>query len=318
VGSQRHALARSDVEDERQLQREYRPDHQLQLGPGAVRDGVYDPGMDWKEFWASVVNSLAWPVTLGFVAYLLREPLRRLLGQLRRVRYRDAEAEFGAAVQEAEISAEQAELPALAAPNASEPALFTELSAEILTAPRAAVIAAWLAVERELNVLASRSGIDVAERTWTPEALAGELWRQGVIDQALASVIGDLRDARNVAAHAAPYTVEPEAVVDYVKLAGRVRTALRMAGQSQDAAREGRTSYDLLVYHDLADPTERTGGTIPSVGDDAEALFGELGRNRRVVAVGPGIHERRVAVVLAHSHGPMPEMQALLDRQAAE
>jgi len=237
---------------------------------------------------------------------------------LRRIRYRDAEAEFGDAVQEAEISAEQAELPALAAPNASEPALLTELSGEILTAPRAAVIAAWLAVERELNVLGDHSGVDVAEHRWTAKALTGELQRRGVIDQALASVIGDLRDARNVAAHAAPYTVEPEAVVDYVKLSGRVRTALRMAWQSQEAAREGRTSYDLLVYYDLADPTERTGGTIPSVGDDAEPLFGELGRDRRVVAVGPGIHERRVAVVLAHSHGATPEMQALLDRPAAQ
>jgi hypothetical protein len=75
-----------------------------------------------------------------------------------------------------------------------------------------------------------------------------------------------------------------------------------------------RTAYDLLVYHDLSDPTESTGGRVPSVGARADEWFGDLGRDRHVVAVGPGIHEGRVMVVLAHGSGPMKEIQALLDR----
>jgi hypothetical protein len=31
-----------------------------------------------------------------------------------------------------------------------------------------------------------------------------------------------------------------------------------------------RTSYDLLVYHDLSDSTESTCGRVPEVGDKAE------------------------------------------------
>jgi hypothetical protein len=72
--------------------------------------------------------------------------------------------------------------------------------------------------------------------------------------------------------------------------------------------------YDLLIYHDLSDDTERTGDRAPDVGDDAADWFGELGRDRHVVAVGPGIHGRdRVTVVLAHGNRPMPEIQAMLD-----
>lgn len=71
--------------------------------------------------------------------------------------------------------------------------------------------------------------------------------------------------------------------------------------------------YDLLIYHDLDDPTESTGDRIPPVGAKAEEWFGELGRDRHVVAVGPGIHEGRVTVVLAHAARPMKEIQALLD-----
>jgi hypothetical protein len=102
-------------------------------------------------------------------------------------------------------------------------------------------------------------------------------------------------------------------VIDYVKLAGRVRSALRLARQELEASKAGETYYDLLVYHDLADPTETTGGTIPQVGESAER-FGPFGKDRHVAAVGPGIHPGRITVVLAHGTQPMPELQALLDR----
>lgn len=126
------------------------------------------------------------------------------------------------------------------------------------------MIEAWLAVERELEALAEESGIDLAERKWTAPALAEELVKLDLIEaSALAAVIAELRDARNVAAHARPYTVDRDEVVDYVKLAGRVRSVLRIARRSNAAAQEGRTSYDLLVYYDMSDSTPRTGGTIP-------------------------------------------------------
>lgn len=71
--------------------------------------------------------------------------------------------------------------------------------------------------------------------------------------------------------------------------------------------------YDLLVYHDMSDNTESTGSRVPSVGDKAEEWFGGLGKDRHVVAVGPGVHEGRVTVVLAHGSRPMAEVQAVLD-----
>ena len=71
------------------------------------------------------------------------------------------------------------------------------------------------------------------------------------------------------------------------------------------------------MYHDLSDSTETTRGQVPSVGDNAEQWFGALGKDRHVVAVGPGIHDGRMTVVLAHGNRPMEEMQALLDQAGA-
>jgi hypothetical protein len=75
--------------------------------------------------------------------------------------------------------------------------------------------------------------------------------------------------------------------------------------------------YDLFVYHDLSDSTPSTGGSVPPVGAPAEQWFGEIGRDRHVVAVGRGIHEGRMTVVLAHGARPMPEVQNLLDTLGA-
>jgi hypothetical protein len=271
--------------------------------------------VDWKEFISGLVDALAWPVAIGLIVYWVREPLRQRLRQLRRARYRDAELEFDELVDEAEVTLDRAELsrPSPEPPTA-EPALFTELATEIASAPRAAVIEAWLAVERELEVLAGHSGIELTGRPWTPEGLAFALARRNVIDTALAAAIVDLHSARNAAAHGRGYTVERDSVVEFVKLAGRARSALRLAGQSRAAAEEGRTQYDLLVYHDLSDPTERTGGATPTVGDDAEKWFGPIGKGLHVVAVAPGFHEGRIAVVLAHGKQPMPALQLRLDR----
>lgn len=290
--------------------------------------------MGWLEFSANVIDSLAWPAAFAVVIFLLRKQLRRLISRLRRASYRGAVAEFEEAVEDAEIRAIEARLPPEQADSEVEAratragdswrtmaALSTELAPEIATAPRAAVIEAFLAVEQELQELARAADLDpegtwLRRRTATAQALANLLTQQGVIDPALAPVIADLQRARNVAAHEKPFEVDRDEVVDYVKLAGRVRSALRLARQALEAAREGRTSYDLLVYHDLSDSTDTTGGAVPKVGDKADEWFGPFGEDRNVVAVGPGVHEGKVTVVLAHGNRPMTRLQALLDQQA--
>jgi hypothetical protein len=272
--------------------------------------------MDWKEFTASVAETLAWPILIGAVLYAFREPVRERIRVLRRAKLPGStELEFGERVEEAEAALDIAEasLPQTRPPQ--EKALVTELAPQIAEAPRAAVIEAWLAVERELMALVHDSGVDLGERPESPQHLAHELSARGLIAPEMARAISELRDARNVAAHAHAYTVERDEVVEYVKLAGRVRSALRVARQSAAAAKEGETIYDLLVYYDLSDSTGSTGGLVPSVGDRADEWFGDrIGGGRYVVAVAPGVHEGRITVVLAHGRRPMPELQALLDR----
>jgi len=49
--------------------------------------------MDTRQFLASIIDSLAWPVTIGFVVYLMREEIKRLIPFLRRLRVAGLDAE---------------------------------------------------------------------------------------------------------------------------------------------------------------------------------------------------------------------------------
>jgi hypothetical protein len=74
-------------------------------------------------------------------------------------------------------------------------------------------------------------------------------------------------------------------------------------------------TYDLLRYHDLSDSVN---DRPLQVGDDAGEMLGAGFEGMAVVAVGPPVHgDRTAAVVVAFGKPPMPEMQAMLERQHA-
>jgi len=72
--------------------------------------------------------------------------------------------------------------------------------------------------------------------------------------------------------------------------------------------------YDLLVYHDF---TDHLNTSPPPIGARAGDWFGDAFPDLHVVAVGPGIREGRVTVVLAHGERHMEAVQALLDGMAS-
>src|SRR4051794_5748426 len=110
--------------------------------------------MDWKTFIADLVDSLAWPAAVAFVAFLLRGQLRDLLKRVRKARYGQAEAEFADSVDEGEALAEQVPLP---------PPEVEEDDQRIRQAdPRSAVLEAWIEVEDALQKFASRANIGPA------------------------------------------------------------------------------------------------------------------------------------------------------------
>jgi hypothetical protein len=62
--------------------------------------------MDWMQFTASLVESLAWPLAIFFVFFLFRDALRKLIATLARISFQNITAEF------ARVEIDEANLPA--------------------------------------------------------------------------------------------------------------------------------------------------------------------------------------------------------------
>ncbi len=191
--------------------------------------------MDTLTFIASLVDSLVWPATLLLGLLILREPLARLLPEIRRFRFRDLEADFGDAVDSIRAEASDA-LPTAAAGAGDETTRRLEELAAV--APNAAVMGAWDSVEEAAKDLIARSGRRPDYDIDTPYALIERLLADGkLVDRARIKVFSDLRRLRNKVVHAPNYQVSPEKAAEYVMLASALRTVLERAAAGQGQAR---------------------------------------------------------------------------------
>lgn len=171
--------------------------------------------MDILDFIASLIESLAWPVTLFLILFLFRKQVAGLLPLLRRLRYKDFELAFEKQVEEAQAKADREHLP-----QARE--LEDELDSLVeiaFVSPRAAILEAWLKVEAAAAEAVSRHGLELRGRERTPLQLGEALNRAEVIDRGILDVYEQLRDLRNKAVHGPEVTFSPSVVRDYISLA---------------------------------------------------------------------------------------------------
>jgi hypothetical protein len=192
--------------------------------------------MDWLQFLASLAGSLAWPATIVIAVVVLRNPLRRLLLTLTRLRYKDLDLDFGRELREVEKKARAIDVkptgPAprdIAAPKDSAQILDeAERLAEDF--PEPAVALAWSAVEVELMSAVIRLAI-APEYPPHNSALrnARLLLDQRAIDENTLDILNRMRNLRNVAVHggAGLTGVSPDEAREFVALARGVVEKLR-------------------------------------------------------------------------------------------
>lgn len=173
--------------------------------------------MDWLQFIASLIGSLAWPAVVLAAVVLLRRPLAALLPLLRRLKYKDIEVEFDREVRELRDEA-AAVLPPLprAVPSTVPENALLELAS---VSPRAAVVEAWLRVESAARRAIERRGV----RPESGQALAGlqltrTLRHAEILDNSARAVLDRLRMLRNQAVHAHDFAVGEESAREYVEL----------------------------------------------------------------------------------------------------
>lgn len=191
--------------------------------------------MDWlaavADAIAKVATPLAWPLAAVVIVFLLRTQLADLLPAIRRLRFGAFEFDFGERINALETKAVQEEILATLPPESLE---STRLERLADVAPRAAVLEAWLAVEKEARVAAEKVNLPPN----VPIArLVRELQSRRLVALGLAAYVNELREIRNRAVHADDFTLLPDHAERYVTLARQVANVLASAGSEQTQSR---------------------------------------------------------------------------------
>jgi len=181
--------------------------------------------MDWLTFISKLVEALAWPTSILITIWLFRRQIVQVLPQLRKVKYKDFEAEFGEAVRKLKAKA----IPMLQPVNAEEvlPESSAKLERLVEISPSAAVQEAWKEIESAAKALIDRLGYKLDYGIPTPYRLIERiLEKTEIIEQRKLKIFNELRRLRNKVAHAEEYEVTPEQALDYIQLARSLKNFL--------------------------------------------------------------------------------------------
>ena len=191
--------------------------------------------MSWLEFFAKIIDSLAWPASILFVLYILRGELPAIARSLKKLRYKDLELEFEKSAQEI------VEKTKLSLPEASKDVQLSGQSQDELIdrlvliselAPRSAILEAWLVVEAAAVKVAKKKGISTFTSHPGPMRLRDYLVKGDLLNRDQQAIFEQLRNLRNEAVHVADAEFTRKAVDDYIA------SALQMAGYLEQKANE--------------------------------------------------------------------------------
>ena len=180
--------------------------------------------MDWLQFFSSVISSLAWPVTVVLVVYLLRGQLAQLVKDISSFEWDKLKITIGERLTKVSETVEATAPITAEAPAPAEAAddQFVEMAK---IDPIAAVVHSWVPVEREILELVKRMGLKPAKSFLSN---ANMLHAQGVLDEATMRNLANLRSIRNDALHASERDIT---VMDAIVMA---ETCRKIVAQLQD------------------------------------------------------------------------------------
>lgn len=182
--------------------------------------------MDWMSFVASLVQSVAWPVAVFALVFLMRKPLREAVGhRLLRLKAGPVEAEFDR--EAVEVREEVRRIPEVAAaePRQGPVSLVDELAPFVEASPRAAVMEAFARIEGRLMELLEAAGL--TRPRYSARHVARLAFDRDLISSETLDAIEGLTNLRNLAAHSIRDDIGRDRARDYLAMADAVLYAMR-------------------------------------------------------------------------------------------
>jgi hypothetical protein len=187
--------------------------------------------MDWLQFIAALVSALAWPVTLLALALLLRRPIIELIPGLRKLKFKEFEAEFrekvadskppiAQGVQFINEKIEEEKISFL------KPISYYRDLAQV--SPRAALMEVWMEVETAASEVYYRH-FQGARVSATPSQMFNFFLSKDWISKADFQRAKNLQELRNKAAHQIDISeIGPDLIDAYINAAFEIARNLRI------------------------------------------------------------------------------------------
>ena len=176
--------------------------------------------MDLLTFISNLVDSLAWPITVGVVIYLLREKIGELLPRLKRLKHKDTELEFVQGVEK--LASERSQEGDITVPLQRSDELRDQYQFLIKLAnvsPRSAVQEAFRVLETAAAKRVARLYPDIDHKRPGSPLQLQKLLKESVLSKDEFNEFNKLRMLRNEAAHAHDFEVSGMPIEAYIDIA---------------------------------------------------------------------------------------------------
>ncbi|MFD2256783.1 hypothetical protein ACFSSA_08860 [Luteolibacter algae] len=158
--------------------------------------------MTFLEFLASLVSSLAWPATIFLAIFFLRKPLVELIPLLKKLKYKEFEAEFRDALEATPVPPTIATDDTLSADSPGDLLKSRNYYLQLAeVSPRSAIMEAWLELESASSDAYTRIVKPGMKVFMNPRDTAQYLYGQSLITEDEYKSFQSLARLRNKAAH---------------------------------------------------------------------------------------------------------------------
>ena len=161
--------------------------------------------MTWFEFWASIIGSLAWPVSAAVIALMFRRQILSIFNRAQELGFGDWTLKLNRDLEGAEEVAKELPPPPDPTPDETRNDREERFAELVAISPNAAILEEWREIEFRLEEMGKRLGLDARERK-RHGSIMGALRKNPLFPDSLLSLIDELRYIRNSAAHAKSVT----------------------------------------------------------------------------------------------------------------
>lgn len=179
------------------------------------------------EMLPHIIDSLKWPVVVVIVAVILRSQLGHAIGRLKRIKYKEFDAEFAEILGDVSVQ-ESAEEPPTEEGEEFAPELYEQRKGLVALgkiSQRAAILEAWMLLENTIRGLAEEKKLHPHPTT---AGTFRELQRVSpYLSGSYSERINDLRNLRNLAAHEADFQISDEQLNHFIYVCVHLAASIR-------------------------------------------------------------------------------------------